>query len=482
MDSIKSEPNQSSTIASVLFADDDEAATRAMMRSLTRLNPDLTEPFAMQYISDPSAVIATTKKLMPEVVVLDLSIDESIGPESGLELIPQILEIDPTIRVIILTGHSNDEFGVRSLELGAGNFLGKPADPKHLHALILDAIAFANLKRKYRNLASSNFSLVGVTGLDSKNSAMQQTIEGIAYAASNNQPVLLIGETGTGKGVLAQAVHRIQSTALNSRRGGPFIRFQPGYGSVDLVVSELFGHQRGAFTGASEQRKGLVEEANGGTLFIDEIDSLSHEVQVMLLNVLQEKVFRRVGLNKEIRSDFRLITAMNQPVEKVLAAEKLRLDFYHRIAHCTITIPPLRERKEDLNDLAEKFLRELTTKEKLQVQGFTSAATAKLYRHNWPGNIRELQACVEGGIFRARFNKRRYVEPEDLLIQNQKKSNQFQSSNNFNSNLSFRERVDSYEESLIREALEKSGGNQSEAARLLQLDRTSFRRILSRIN
>jgi transcriptional regulator with PAS, ATPase and Fis domain len=305
---------------------------------------------------------------------------------------------------------------------------------------------------------------------------MTPVLESAAFAASNSRPVLLIGETGTGKGVLAQAIHKayISDPKRLQQESGPFIRFQPSFLNSDLIASELFGHLKGAFTGANEERKGLIGEAHQGTLFIDEVDELPQEVQVLLLNVLQEKTFRRLGANSDSSSDFRLIAATNRTKVGLVTEKQLRRDFYHRIAHCTIEIPPLRKRPEDISLLAQGFVQSLVLKEKLGVQGLTDEACGVLNAHYWPGNIRELQAVVEGGVYYASYKGRRFVEAADIEISN---NDNLDAKNG----IAFRKQVREFEEELVLNALRFCNNNQSQAAAKLQIDRSSFRRILSRI-
>ncbi|MBP9837873.1 MAG: sigma-54-dependent Fis family transcriptional regulator [Proteobacteria bacterium] len=448
----------------VLFVDDDETSLRALVQRLKRKVANLSIDTAQS----AQVALSIATQFRPEVAVVDLSIDPTIGVESGEKLIEDLLNIDPTIRILVLTGNDSEEHGIRALQLGAASFLSKPVAIDHLAVLINDAVQYSQLKRRFIELSSTASNMEHVTGLFSKSPAMKPVIDAVAYSSTNKQPVLIVGETGVGKGVIAQAIHN-NATFSGS---APFIRFQPQFGGNDLVTSEIFGHEKGAFTGAVEKRKGLIEEANGGTFFLDEVDELPQEAQVMLLNVLQEKVFRRLGSNKEIYSDFRLIAATNQSVSSILKKGKLRSDFYHRIAHFTIEVPPLRERVEDISDLAHKIISNITNNEDIPVQGISPEAVNKLLSYSWPGNIRELQAVVEGGVYRANYEKRRFVEATDIRVAAKKTSQPKEGS--------FRENVEQYELGLVKDALIRAENNQSEAARFLKIDRSTFRRILER--
>ncbi len=456
----------SNTSSNVLFVDDDEQSINSLTRALERREAS----FSIHSANNSTDALEKIVKIKPEVAVVDLSLDPNIGPDSGLNLIGEILQLDTTVRILVLTGHGSEEIGVRALQFGAASFLLKPIDASHLQALINDGINFSNLKRQFQKLNTTPEYTRNIKGLQSKSAIMGKVVEDVCYAATNNQPVLITGETGTGKGVLAQAIH-----TLSERHARPFIRVQPTFGSSDLITSELFGHEKGAFTGAAESRSGLIEEADMGTLFIDEIDELPHDTQVLLLNVLQEKMFRRVGSNKEKKSNFRLVSATNRTIEEILAKEKLRQDFFHRIAHFRIEIPALRERIEDIPQLARDVVTDIANRESLQVQGLTDKAIAKLSAYNWPGNIRELQAIVEGGVYRATFHSRNFVEAGDIEIN--KRPGEATSTG-----MSFRERINAFELQIIREALQKNDNNQSKAAASLQLDRTTMRRILKRLD
>jgi len=404
------------------------------------------------------------KDKKPQVAVVDLCLDEAQGVQSGFEFVKKILLTDPTCRVIVLTGHGSPEYGVRALEMGAANFLEKPAEVSHLKALILDGILQSELKRNYQTLADAKSDLaarlIGTSG------AMEKVRESMRYAGSNNQTTFIMGETGTGKGLCASIIHQ-----LSKRSSYPFVRYQPNFAAADLVNSDLFGHVKGAFTGATEDRKGLLAEAHQGTLFLDEIDELPIETQVTLLGVLQEKRYRPVGSTREQEADFRLVCASNRNLSESLKSGKIREDFYHRIAHFSINLPSLRERKEDTLPLARHILSRLREKEQVNVLDIAEPSEEKLKSYDWPGNVRELEAVVEGAAYRAQYKQRTRIHPDDIILTF---STEEPSSN------SFHDQLQAYKFKLINSALAEHDGNQVQAAKALGLDRSTLRRILAR--
>lgn len=447
---------------SVLFVDDDGEATLSLVRALK-------VHFAQLEIN--AATSATKAKEVfnlkqPAVVVLDLCLDATQGVESGFALLSYFIEADPSCRVIVLTGHSSSIHGIRAMNLGAANFLEKPANVEHLSVLIADGIQQAQIRRENSNLKSSDKGYLEkhVIGVSKQT---QELHEAIRFAAATAQAVLITGETGTGKGVCARAIH-----ALSLRAQNPFVRYQPSFATADLVQSELFGHTKGSFTGADKSRLGLIAEAGQGTLFLDEIDELPLETQVALLGVLQEKVYRPLGSNTEHEAKFRLIAASNANIDLAVSERKLRLDLLHRMSHLRIDIIPLRNRPEDIPHLANAFLAKIRLKESLRVSSIDSAALDFLCGYDWPGNIRELEAKVESAAYRANFQKRTEILAHDFSFN----KNTIDDS----SALGFHAAVENFKLKLIRVALDKHQGNQVKAAEELGLDRTSLRRILKR--
>jgi len=457
-------------ITSILLVDDDQTALRSLESSLARRLPD----YKFYQAANSEKALQIANDLRPEVCVVDLSLNNQEGPESGLNLISKLLEADKTLRILVLTGHDSESYGIRSLEAGASSFIGKPANADHLVPLIKDAASYSRLLKANQRSMLEDSSVVRFGELSTRSSSMVAVIDKIAQSAQSRQPVLLLGETGVGKGVVATAIHRNLFA-----KGAPFIRYQPGLSGGDLIASELFGHQKGAFTGAVENRKGLLEEADGGTLFIDEVDELPTAVQVMLLQTLQEKTFRKLGSSTEKRSNFRLLAASNFPISQSLDSGKIRHDFFHRIAHLVIEIPPLRKRSEDILPLADEYLTKISYQEKIPVQGLSRSAREKFLEYSWPGNIRELQAVTEASLYRAHYLGHRFIEAEDIEFQTFEATNS-STKNERMGHSSFRDQVEQFELRLVTEALNQSDQNQSRAAELLKLDRSTLRRILAR--
>jgi len=450
---------------SILIVDDDSDAAESLSRALK------TQGISVGiYIATQSEnAIQLLKTHSPTTAILDLSLNEDDGVESGFELLTNLKGLSPNLRVVVLTGHGSVEHGVRALRLGASSFLEKPAYVPHLAALITDAFNQAELRLAYEQVKKSQ-SASKLSPLQSHSPIMRAIVKQIEFAASNQLPVLLLGETGTGKGLVAKLIHQ-----LGARSHKAFIRYQPNFASADLSNSELFGHKKGAYTGALEDRAGLVLEADQGTLFLDELGELPTELQVTLLGVLQEKTYRPLGSAKEQQADFRLICATNSDIQKNVMAGRFRADLLHRISHITITIPPLRERQEDIIPLASRFLQIFAENEALVSRRFSKDCERVMLDYSWPGNVRQLQALVEAAASKVHHEKRVEILAEDILpsLEN----------DNFLDDVAdktFSEQVEDYKYLLIRNALEKSRGNQAKAAEMLKIDRSSMRRILSR--
>ncbi len=446
----------------ILFVDDEESFVHSMMRgvSIRTTNYNLHSAFTEQ------DALRLTKEIQPEVIVVDLCIHGG-GPESGLSLIPKFFEINEDVRIIVLTGMSDDTWGIRCLNAGAASFLVKPVDSDRLVGLLHDTVNVSRLMRASKQNDGEARQIFESLGVSTKSNAMAEVLDQIVFATISSQPVLLCGETGVGKSFIAQTIHK-----AGVRAKAPFVRSQPTYGSHDLAMSEFFGHTKGAYTGATEGRRGLIEQANGGTLFIDEIDQFSHEVQVALLHVLQAKEYNVVGGNQRKVSDFRLISATNCPFEQLEKDNRLRRDFYHRIAHTVIHIPPLRERRADIPDIARSILARCVTEEQGNVRNFSKEALIWLTGQPWRGNIRELESVVEGGYLQAKFFNRTFVRLSDLLRRRPCKVECIEGT--------LSEQLRIYEMTIATNEFSKHSHNQSATARALGIDRKRLRKILSR--
>lgn len=445
----------------ILIVDDELGALKSLSRALMN-DLNQVDIFLAHNLKLALELVAEHQ---PAVCVIDLSIDSMQGVESGFELLAEIVQRDQSARVIVLTGHGSLQYGVRALQLGAANFLEKPANIPHLAALIRDGLNQAAIKRAYQDLKESQAQ--ELQGLSGNSVLIEKVKQELSFAAKSRLSVLLLGETGTGKSLCASLIH-----ANSKRAQRRFVRWQPSFASPDLVNSELFGHAKGSFTGAVTERQGLIQEADGGTLFLDEVEELPLETQVALLGVLQDRCFRAVGSNNVKQVDFRLVCACNEDPQKLIDAGKLRRDFYHRIAHLPIKIASLRERLEDLAGLAEAFLIKLRQREHLNVFSILPEVLSTLRSCSWPGNIRELEAVIEGAAFRAQFNGRTFIANEDLRLDREAVT--------CSADSTFGDKVENYKYSLVREALLQSAGNQVQAAKLLGLDRSTLRRILGR--
>jgi DNA-binding NtrC family response regulator len=449
--------------SSVLLVDDDSDVLLSHCRILKAKGLKA----GLLVASSEEAAVTLAQKHSPEVAVLDLSLNEKQGVESGLSTLQSLLRNVPFIRVIILTGSGSDELGVRALRMGAASFLHKPANPDHLLALIEDGIMQASLLRNQNQNSIDATQLVLQQNLVGTSLAIQNLREQVAFAALSNQSIMLSGESGVGKSFCARLVHQ-----LSNRSTKPFVRFQPSFCNNDLIASELFGHKKGTFTGAIEDRIGLVEEANGGTLFLDEIDMLPTQTQVSMLGVLQDKCFSRVGDNKTRNSQFRIVVATNAQIDSALEKGTLRQDFYYRCANISVSIPPLRERLEDIPALAEKMLESLRWREHINIYGVDDEVLKLWQSYDWPGNIRQLESVVESAAMRANSRGHSRIELGDYGYQPSAK--QVSSS-------TLAEQCRAFKLQQVNKALAQANHNQSHAAKNLGVDRATLRRIINQV-
>jgi two-component system response regulator HydG len=380
-----------------------------------------------------------------------LLVDIKMPGMDGLELQRKARELAPDATVIIMTAYASVETAVEALKDGAYDYIVKPFDPEAVSRLVRKAAERYTLMRENRALRERLESAAPVL-ITAATGPMRQVLELVEQVAPTDTSVLITGESGTGKELLARLIH-----AKSNRRFGAFAAVNCGALAEGLLESELFGHERGAFTGAVARHRGKIELANEGTLFLDEIGDVPPKVQVDLLRVLQERVVTRVGGNAPIAVDFRLITATHRDLEAEVTAERFRDDFYFRINVFRIHLPPLRERPEDAPLLAAHFLAQFGRQMNRRIDGFTEGALGALCAYPWPGNVRELQNAVERAVVVCRGDR---IEAEHFPFAGGPRDDDLT--------------LEHVEEEHVRRMLAASGFNVTRAARLLGIDRVTL--------
>jgi NtrC-family two-component system response regulator AlgB len=324
-------------------------------------------------------------------------LDLRLGREQGLDLLPLLRQEAPAMGVVIVTAFASVDSAVEAMRHGAFDYLPKPFTPDQLRLVLERWAGVSRLHREVSRLRDEVRAAVPEADLQTSEPVVQQALDVALQVAPSDATVLLRGESGTGKGVLARVIHE-----HSARRGGPFVTVHCPSLSGELVESELFGHVRGAFTGAVQSTEGKVAAAEGGTLFLDEVGDLPLAVQPRLLRLLQERIYERVGEARPRRADVRLIAATNRDLPAEVAAGRFREDLYYRLNVIDIVLPALRQRPRDLLPLAEHLLRHFAREAGKALTGFTPAAREAVARHTWPGNLRELRNAVERGVILSR--------------------------------------------------------------------------------
>jgi two-component system, NtrC family, response regulator len=334
--------------------------------------------------------VALINQHRPSLVTLDLGLAPFPDDASeGLAALEEFLIIDPLIKVVVMTGNSQRETALRAVQAGAFDYIRKPIQLNILQVILERAVHLYTLQQENQE-RHTQWSHEDFNDVQGKSPAMQRIFAMVRRVAATDVPVLITGESGTGKSLIARAIHR-----ASARHGAPFVAINCGAIPEHLLESELFGHERGAFTGAHIQRKGRIEQANGGVLFLDEIGDLPLPLQVKLLHVLQEQRIVRVGGREEIAVDARVIAATNRDLHSCIQAGAFREDLFYRLQVVTIHMPPLRDRGDDIMLLAHEILQRGAKELKKNLTGFTSEGLKALKAHNWPGNVRELENRIK---------------------------------------------------------------------------------------
>jgi len=373
----------------LLIVDDDDGIRTQMKWALAR-------DYEILVAENRAAAVETFQAARPPVVLLDLGLPPQPGnPEEGLAALSEMLAADRLAKIVIITGQNEKEVALRAVGAGAYDFLCKPIEMDELKFLLKRCFHIVQLEREYRQLQDL-WQAESFEGMLGTSPQMQGVFASIRKVATTDVPVLILGESGTGKEMVARAIH-----ARSRRRDGPFVAINCSAIPETLLESELFGHEKGAFTGAHIQRKGRIETANGGTLFLDEIGEIPLPLQVKLLRVLQEQRLTRIGGREEIQIDARLVTATNANLQKALSAGTFREDLFYRLAVVQIQMPPLRDRDGDIPLLARAFLRRFAAQAAREGLTFDKEALHAMNSHPWPGNVRELENCVRRAVIMA---------------------------------------------------------------------------------
>ena len=443
----------------ILIVDDDEAIR-------TQMKWALSGEYEVHFAEDRKAAGEAFEANSPTVTLLDLGLPPHPNEcVEGLAVLSDILAIDNTAKVIIISGQGEKQNAIEAVGAGAYDFLCKPVVIEELRLLLRRCIHVTELEKEYRELQQRQRSEVFEDMLGT--SPQMQAVFGlIRKVAATNAPVLLLGESGTGKEMAAAAIHR-----RSTRKDGPFVAINCNAIPENLLESELFGHEKGAFTGAHIQRKGLLETASGGTLFLDEIGELPPAIQVKLLRFLQEQRLQRVGGRQEIQVDTRLVAATNADLKELIQKGQFREDLYFRLAVVTIRLLPLRERGEDVVFLACEFLQRYAGQNGQAKMVFAPDALRAMNRYSWPGNVRELQNRVKRGVIMTTGSR---ITAKDLELDDEK-------SLTGSSATTLRQAREQVEREMVEQALKKNSGKITTAAADLGISRPTLYELMEKL-
>jgi len=440
----------------LLIVDDDEEIRSQMKWALVN-------DYDVLLAEDRPGAGAIFREHRPWVVMLDLGLPPCPGaPDEGLATLSELLVQDPLAKIVIASGQSEKDNALRAIGQGAYDFLCKPIQMEDLKAVLKRAFYVAHLEREYRAL-QHRLDDDAFEGMLGTSPAMQEVFGAIRKVASTTAPVLVLGESGTGKEMAALAVHR-----RSGRKDGPFVAINCGAIPENLLESELFGHEKGSFTGAHVQRRGRIESAAAGTLFLDEIGELPLALQVKFLRFLQEQSIERVGGRTKITVDTRLIAATNVDLKKAMTEGKFREDLYYRLAVVVVKLPALRERPGDVPLLAKALLRKFAVQNGRTATDFSPKALRALQQHSWPGNVRELENRIKRAVIMA---EGRSVTPVDLEL-GESSEGAFRS---------LKEAREAVEREMIQQALERHGGKISRAAEELGISRPTLYELMEKL-
>ncbi|HEY3760375.1 MAG TPA: PEP-CTERM-box response regulator transcription factor [Verrucomicrobiae bacterium] len=442
----------------LLIVDDDEEI-RAQMKWA------LAGDYDLSLVEDRAGATNLFGTEKPPVALLDLGLPPNPGsPDEGLATLSELLAQDRRAKVIVITGQNEKEIALQAIGAGAYDFLCKPVDMDELRFLLKRCYYVARLEKEFSSLQNTiaGDSFEGILGSSQR---MNLVFDSIRKVATADAPVLILGESGTGKEMVARAVHR-----KSRRQNGPFVAINCGAIPENLLESELFGHEKGSFTGAHIQRKGRIETANDGTLFLDEIGEMPPPLQVKLLRFLQEQTIERIGGREQIRVNARVIAATNADLKKNMAGGSFREDLFYRLAVVQISLPPLRERENDILMLAKFFLQRFSAEANKGEMTFDAEVLRALSRHPWPGNVRELENSIRRAVIMAEGNR---ITVQDLELGS--------GAINTAGAVTLRDAREAVERQMVQQALKKYSGKIAPAAVELGLSRPTFYELMEKL-
>lgn len=439
----------------ILVVDDDLGIQKQLKWSLTDYN--------VVFADDRSSAIAQLRRFEPKVVTLDLGLPpDPANASEGLKTLEEILALVPNTKVIVVTGNNDKDNALKAIDFGAYDFYQKPIDSDTIKLLVNRALNLAKLEEQNRILAKTRPAMGRIIG---NSDAIQTVMRKAEKIAGTDISTLLLGESGTGKEVFARSIHE-----HSPRKDKPFVAINCASIPENLLESELFGYEKGAFTGANKTTLGKIETAQGGTLFLDEIGDMPIGLQAKMLRFLQERVIERVGGRTEIPVDIRVICATHRDLQTMVSEESFREDLFYRIGEIPINIPPLRERDQDIVLLARTFLSQYREEFNAKAKSFSDGAIKALLAHRWPGNIRELQNKLKSAVIMAEGS---VVQAEDLGLR--VPSEDFESEI-----LNLREVREEAESKAIRRAYQQADKNMSKTAELLGVTRPTLYSLIDK--
>jgi DNA-binding NtrC family response regulator len=439
-------------MSNILVVDDEKLIRWSLKERLTR------EGYGVAEAEDGRAADSALERSAPDLVLLDMRLPDT----DGLSILKGIQERTPELPVIVITAYSTVDTAVEAMKLGAYDYVAKPFNMDELAITVKRALENSALKREVLDHVREQKARFGAHNLVGRSKAMQGILQLVRKVSTSQATTVLVrGESGTGKDMIAKAIH-YEST----RADKPFMNITCTALQDTLLESELFGHEKGSFTDAKAQKKGLFELAHEGTIFLDEIGDMSATLQAKLLRALEEKAFRRIGGTQDIKVDVRVIAATNQPLEKLIEQKRFREDLYYRLNIITMDVPPLRERRDDIPLLVDHFLKRFASEFKRALADVTGEAMKKLQDYDWPGNIRELKNVIERAVL---LGSGAVIGTEDVMLGRPgavpEKSGRLLSLPH--KGIKF----DDLEKDMVVQALERTGGNQTKAGELLGMTR-----------